>query len=507
MLKLSDLAQQADFRLGPLSVSPSRRRVEGPAGQAHVEPLVMQAFLLLVGARGKVVTRQELFDQLWGGAMVGDDSLNRAIAGVRRIAAETAPDLFEIGTVPRTGYRLVGDILNFQQEVEPVGITQPSDGNAFSRRLMIGAGLGAVVAVGGTGLWLAGRDRADPRFEALMARGDELLRNGDYQDPKAASLYEQAVRLDPLSAKAWGLLAFFKSEGLEDAPPEKSRSLIEQAEEAARRAREIDPSEPNALTAMLKLQGATLEWANQDQRLRKVLAIDGDNIPALRELMVLTQAAGLTRESWGYNEQILKLAPLSRPHLVNRAQKLWLAGNIARADKVIDHVRGLWPDYSFGFAVRLTIFALTDRPRAARALLDSNPEMVSPFSATLWRAALQALDSRTTGDIEAAQAGIVGLAKERPQAAHIAVMILGALGLKDDAFEVAEGFLLGRGNLVGAIHTNSTVTNFNRRNTPWLFSPPLAEMRADPRFLRLCEEFGLTAYWRARGVKPDYMRA
>ena len=29
-------------------------------------------------------------------------------------------------------------------------------------------------------------------------------------------------------------------------------------------------------------------------------------------------------------------------------------------------------------------------------------------------------------------------------------------------------------------------------------------MRADPRFLELCDGTGLTAYWRARGIKPDY---
>ena len=41
--------------------------------------------------------------------------------------------------------------------------------------------------------------------------------------------------------------------------------------------------------------------------------------------------------------------------------------------------------------------------------------------------------------------------------------------------------------------------------TQWLFTPTTAVMRRDPRFLRLAEEFGLVAYWRARGAQPDYM--
>src|SRR3954470_13268974 len=110
MLKLTDLALRPDFELGPMLVSPARRLVEGPGGNVHVQPLIMQVFLMLLDARGEVVTRNDLFDQCWGGDMVGDDSLNRAIAKVREIEAQVAPGLFEIETIPRTGYRMTGKV-------------------------------------------------------------------------------------------------------------------------------------------------------------------------------------------------------------------------------------------------------------------------------------------------------------------------------------------------------------------------------------------------------------
>ena len=109
MLKLTDLAERPDFSFGTLLVSPSRRFVVGPNGEAHLEPLVMQVFLRLLEAPGVVVTRNELFDECWGGIHVGDDSLNRVVAGVRRVLAETAADRFKLETIPRTGYRLIGD--------------------------------------------------------------------------------------------------------------------------------------------------------------------------------------------------------------------------------------------------------------------------------------------------------------------------------------------------------------------------------------------------------------
>ena len=61
MLKPADLATRPDLRLGPLTVSPSRRAVKGPAGEAHLEPRVMQVFILLLESRGRVVTRTEMF--------------------------------------------------------------------------------------------------------------------------------------------------------------------------------------------------------------------------------------------------------------------------------------------------------------------------------------------------------------------------------------------------------------------------------------------------------------
>lgn len=85
------------------------------------------------------------------------------------------------------------------------------------------------------------------------------------------------------------------------------------------------------------------------------------------------------------------------------------------------------------------------------------------------------------------------------------VMLLCAMGFKDAAFDVTDGFLLWRGKIISKNQVNGReVDDYVRHLTQWLFTPPLAIMRADPRFPKLCEDFGLTAYWRARNVKPDY---
>jgi DNA-binding winged helix-turn-helix (wHTH) protein len=511
MLKLSDLAIRPDLQFGPMLVSPSRRLVEGPGGHAHLEPLIMQVLLLLLDAGGKVVTRNELFDQCWGGVVVGDDSLNRAILKVRRTGAQVAPGLFEIETIPRTGYRLTGQIL----EILGPEAAASSQGPAMSRRLLIGGGAATAAAAAGAGLWWVDRSRTDPRFDELMARGDEAFRNGSvFQDlgissghsPAMIELYQQAVALEPGSARAWGLLAYFKALRADDAPTEKTASMVDDAEGAIRRALDIDPGEPNARVAMFLLQGRMLDWTARDRQLRSILATGPNNLPAMVELMPLLQAAGLTRESWGWNERILRASPFARPFLVVRSMKLWILGRLRESDNVIDRVRGLWPDYPFGYWVRFLLFAVTDRPRAALAMLESAPEKLGgPEDQAMWRTALGALDTRVPGAVAAARQVCLERARKEPILVNDIVMILSALGEIDAAFEVTNGFLFWRGRIVSTDQADGKkMDDYSRRMTQWLFTPPVAPMRSDPRFPKLCDEFGLSAYWRARGIKPDY---
>jgi hypothetical protein len=138
-------------------------------------------------------------------------------------------------------------------------------------------------------------------------------------------------------------------------------------------------------------------------------------------------------------------------------------------------------------------------------MLDSNPDF-SGTPAAMWRKALSALDTRAADDIAVAREALLEQADKDPVMVNDIVMLLGALGQTDAAFEVTEGFLLWRGKFVSADHSDGKkMDDYSRRMTQWLFTPPVAAMRADPRFLKLCDEFGLTAYWRARNVRPDYL--
>ena len=288
MLKLTDLAQRPDFIAGPFTVSPSRRSVRGPEGEAHLEPLIMHVFLLLLDARGEVVTRTELFDQCWGGVMVGDASLNRIIARVRKIAKQTGPGQFAVETIPRTGYRLTGAILGDDAAATPIR------GEPISRRAAIGGGLAiGAAAIGGAALWHTRSRRTDPRFEALMDRGRTALR----LDQPAGDAFSQAAAMEPGQATAWGLLAYSLSSGGNEGPAELTGQAASAAERAARRALSLDPNEPNALLALTNAQSSMLDWLAREKEYRRILRIDPANTPVLAVailalILLLPQRAG-----------------------------------------------------------------------------------------------------------------------------------------------------------------------------------------------------------------------
>lgn len=138
-----DLAHEPPFWLGELAVEPPSRELVAPDGvRQMLEPRVMQVLVALARAEGAIVSRAELIRTCWNGTVVGEDSINRTISQLRRIAEGIGRGPFRIETVPKVGYRLV------LCESEPAG-TPASPRPLASAALAI---LAAVVA-GALLLW------------------------------------------------------------------------------------------------------------------------------------------------------------------------------------------------------------------------------------------------------------------------------------------------------------------------------------------------------------------
>jgi TolB-like protein/DNA-binding winged helix-turn-helix (wHTH) protein/Flp pilus assembly protein TadD len=128
-----DLAHAVPFRLGSLRVEPGLRQIveaEGPS--ETLEPRVMQVLVALAMANGAIVSRDDLVRQCWEGRIVGDDSINRVIGRLRRLAEEKPNGEFRIETITKVGYRLIGSI-ELVAPMQPVPLPAPPQPDPLPR--------------------------------------------------------------------------------------------------------------------------------------------------------------------------------------------------------------------------------------------------------------------------------------------------------------------------------------------------------------------------------------
>ncbi len=100
------LAQEADFEIGSLLVSPSHLEIRVGERRSTIQPRVMQVLVTMAAAKGAVVSRDELIQRCWASRIVGEDAISHCIAKVRDLADLVDTPAFEIETIPRVGYRL-----------------------------------------------------------------------------------------------------------------------------------------------------------------------------------------------------------------------------------------------------------------------------------------------------------------------------------------------------------------------------------------------------------------
>src|SRR6478672_1419712 len=111
-----DLAREADFDLGSLSVRPARCEVEQGGATQTLQRRVMQVLVALAQARGSVVSQHDLVIRCWRGLSVSDDAIVRCISKLRKIAAGYPEAPYTIEVIPGVGYRLTSSEVGTQAE-------------------------------------------------------------------------------------------------------------------------------------------------------------------------------------------------------------------------------------------------------------------------------------------------------------------------------------------------------------------------------------------------------
>jgi tetratricopeptide (TPR) repeat protein len=342
----------------------------------------------------------------------------------------------------------------------------------------------------------------------MMDRGQEALDSND-PDEDAAAYFRRAVELRPGNAEAQGKLAFARAADVEEAKPAEVRRFLAEAQRATAAALALHPKEPNAQLAQTVIEGGLLDLSTTEDRLRRILAADPSNLQAMKLLWNLLQCVGRSREALGLVNRALQLKPLASGNHYPCAQLLWIVGRTAEADRVIDKAMQYWPTHRYVRFARFIIFAFTNRPRAALAMIEkpeTAPQNYSPEAIALWRVSLAAMDQPTTARIAAARRANLNAVEKNLRLTSQATMVMAALGEVDTAFEFANAFFAVGHSTHERADTGRPAKSTAWRFAPWLFTPPIAPLRADPRFQTLVDAIGLTDYWTSHRVQPDYKR-
>jgi TolB-like protein len=104
------------------TVRPHRNQVERGGKIVHLAPKAMAVLARLAGASNAVVTRQELFDAVWPGAVVSDEALTQRIADLRKAFEDSAHHPQFIETIPKVGFRLIPPVVPLEQRP---GVSSP----------------------------------------------------------------------------------------------------------------------------------------------------------------------------------------------------------------------------------------------------------------------------------------------------------------------------------------------------------------------------------------------
>jgi DNA-binding winged helix-turn-helix (wHTH) protein len=122
-------ARGSKFRFGPFELDPTLGELRQAGQTVPIRGQPLQVLEVLIGSPGELVTREALQHALWsdGTIVEFDDSLNNCVRRLRHALGDLATKPTYIETIPRRGYRFVGEVTRIPKAVEVAG-AQPTAG-------------------------------------------------------------------------------------------------------------------------------------------------------------------------------------------------------------------------------------------------------------------------------------------------------------------------------------------------------------------------------------------
>ncbi|MDQ3010435.1 MAG: winged helix-turn-helix domain-containing protein, partial [Acidobacteriota bacterium] len=198
------------YRFAEMEIDPQRQSLR-IAGQEHyLRPKTFRVLVYLVQQRQRLVTKDELINQVWDGAAVSDDTLVQCIVDIRKALGDDSRNPRFVKTLPKIGYHFISpveelrpkdtataqssnqsgavefeEISSFEVEIEeeddglPMAVPAsaqalPAPPRRFSRRLVVAISLALVAAMALGWAALSGR-RSEAEVKLPQVPGKRAL--------------------------------------------------------------------------------------------------------------------------------------------------------------------------------------------------------------------------------------------------------------------------------------------------------------------------------------------
>jgi tetratricopeptide (TPR) repeat protein len=345
------------FRFEDFEVDTLRGRLKLRHEDRHLRQQAFAVLVYLIENRERILSKNELIEQLWSGTPVVDDALVQCIKDIRRVLKDDPHDPRLIRTIPKVGYRFIGHVSEKQranttahfEEITHVEL-EVEESSLLLTRSRLQLPLAVAVLAGIVFAFIYFVPRMFSGINAARASSQTMTDNKDalrlyslgvekaqaVQNKEAIEYFEKALELDPEFAMAHARIGYVYA--LMWGQHEKGRPFLDRALNLTHRLTEKDKLQITAWSAIAEqdyqaaiphLREIITRFPDDTEaywRLGRVLMGEGrhdEAVAVLRQGIVVDQAAkniynflgGLTSmlgrhdEAIALQQRYLELAP------------------------------------------------------------------------------------------------------------------------------------------------------------------------------------------------------
>ena len=326
----------------------------------------------------------------------------------------------------------------------------------------------------------------------------QILTADPAQWTRKVALLERVTEMAPSFADGWVALAFWRHQIRMYTPYADRRPIEAQAASELARALALDPGSANAAATQWRACNPFGDYLAQEEAAGRMRAFGG-NAPMPQAMLAYhLQGVGRVREAIQFARRARDLDPKNEICSAINALTLWLAGRFAEGIAAMEAHTQTWPDDHHVAAGLIGAYAHQHDWAKVDAMLEPQRLERYPLREHVPIITLVALlrlpDPASRRPVLDMMRGRVGKNGEFSSAAMIWPAVM---GFADEAFDILDGAKLGPSGGPG------DVMGFNAYRSHWVFSAAYPELRADPRFVKMCARLGLVEYWLETQAWPD----